>query len=115
IAAMESADALALFDAAVGTTYGAVIPVRFDFGALRAEAVDGSIQSVFRGLVRVPVKRAAVSSANAVDGLQAKLAGLGAEDRAQALLEIVQSTAATVLGYSRVTDLEVDRGLLEVG
>ncbi|MFB9909382.1 type I polyketide synthase [Allokutzneria oryzae] len=115
IAPMTTEEALGLFDAALGSGHSALIPARLDPTALKAEAADGTIQSVFRGLVRTPAKRATASTSAAVSGLAERLSGLDTDEKNQVLQELVQSTAAAVLGYSDASGIDAERGLLELG
>nr|WP_086821523.1 type I polyketide synthase [Allokutzneria sp. NRRL B-24872] len=115
IAPMTTDEALGLFDAALRSGHGAVIPARLDPTALKAEAASGSIQPVFRGLVRTPAKRAAASTASTSAGLAERLSGLDRDEKAQVLLDLVQATAAAVLGYSDASGIDAERGLLELG
>ncbi|SDN50550.1 type I polyketide synthase [Allokutzneria albata] len=115
IAPMTTEEALGLFDAALRSAHGAVIPARLDPTALKAEAANGTIQPVFRGLVRTPAKRATASTAATSAGLAERLSGLDSDEKAQVLLDLVQSTAAAVLGYSDAGGIDAERGLLELG
>ncbi|WP_326835730.1 type I polyketide synthase [Amycolatopsis rhabdoformis] len=92
-------EGLALFDVAPS---GAVVAARIEFSVFRS---GGEVPALLRGLVRVPVQRAAfagsvASAASAGDGLAQRLAGLGAEEQGELLLEVVCRQAAEVLGHA---------------
>ncbi|MFF9410888.1 SDR family NAD(P)-dependent oxidoreductase, partial [Streptomyces anandii] len=102
-------EGLALFDAAcrVGAESGeaVLVPLRLDFGALRAAAASGDILPVFRGLVRTPVRRRAADGVtaageSAAESLAQRLARLSAAEREQAVLDLVRGQVAAVLGHA---------------
>ena len=86
---------VALFDTALASEEPALLPVRLDLPALRAQA---EISPLLRGLVRVRARRAAAGSETA-DSLVGRLSVLGAAERAEALLDLVRVQVALVLGH----------------
>ncbi|WP_268256281.1 beta-ketoacyl reductase, partial [Streptomyces minutiscleroticus] len=52
--ALSTAEALALFDAALGSEEPVLVPTRLDWGVLRARAAEGELNPLLRGLVRPP-------------------------------------------------------------
>ncbi|WP_189711532.1 type I polyketide synthase, partial [Streptomyces anandii] len=102
-------EGLALFDAAcrVGAESGeaVLVPLRLDFGTLRAAAASGDVLPVFRGLVRTPVRRRAADDVttageSAAEGLAQRLARLSAAEREQTVLDLVRGQVAAVLGHA---------------
>ncbi|RKN35049.1 type I polyketide synthase, partial [Streptomyces hoynatensis] len=86
---------LALFDAALGGAEPAVLPVRLDLPALRAQA---QVPPLLRGLVRVRAQRATAGSETALSLLE-RLTALDEEAREAALLDLVRGQVAAVLGH----------------
>ncbi|MEV5434385.1 type I polyketide synthase, partial [Streptomyces sp. NPDC052701] len=113
--AFTADEGLALFDAAMATGESVVVPMRVDTAALRVR--EGEVPALLRGLVRVPVRRAAraaeagAGAATAVD----LLAGLPAAERDRRMLEMVRARAAEVLGHSHSEAIDPDRGFLDIG
>ncbi|WP_413540569.1 beta-ketoacyl reductase, partial [Salinispora tropica] len=95
---LGSEQGLALFDAAVGSDEPVLVPVRLDTAALRAQGQQ--MPALFRGLVRLPVRRAAGGGAAPVGGsaLHRQLVALGAEEQHRMLLDLVRAAVAAVLG-----------------
>ncbi|QUH01932.1 SDR family NAD(P)-dependent oxidoreductase [Saccharopolyspora erythraea] len=108
---LELEQGLALFDAAVSGAEAAPLPVRLDLAALRA---GGEVASLLRGLVRTPVRRTAARSA-AADGLASRLAGLPADERREAVLELVRGRIAVVLGHSGASSVPATRQFQDLG
>ncbi|WP_405019837.1 type I polyketide synthase [Kitasatospora sp. NBC_00070] len=115
IGAIPTERGLELFDLAGSLTDPAVLPIRLDLRTL-AEAGD-ELPPVFRGLVRGRPRRAAAAAAGAVsaDGLLARLTGLQAPERAEVLLDLVQTQAAVILGHAGAHAVEPDRAFKELG
>ncbi|MCP2342727.1 SDR family NAD(P)-dependent oxidoreductase [Actinomadura rupiterrae] len=105
-------EGLAAFDASVRTGNPAVLlPVRLDLAALRAQAAaSGTVPAMLRGLVRVPARRDGGGSA-----LLTRLAGLDAAGRDRALLDLVRTQVAGVLGHDSVDTVEPDRAFKDLG
>ncbi|EFL26044.1 modular polyketide synthase [Streptomyces himastatinicus ATCC 53653] len=114
---------LELFDAATNTTSASeplLVPMPLDMAALRAQAGVGMLPPLFRGLVRAaPARRAAESAATAgaggADELRARLAGLSEPERDEAVLELVCTQVAAVLGYPGPETVDPARSFSEVG
>ncbi|MEV0019447.1 type I polyketide synthase [Streptomyces tendae] len=103
-------------DQALTTGAPAVVPVRVDHRAVRERADD--IPVLLRDLVRRPVRRAATAvTAVAPSGspFLDRLAGLDDDRRAEALLELVRTEAAGVLGYDGAGDIAPTRAFTESG
>ena len=108
IVELSSEDALAVLDTAMRGSAPLLIPIRLDARSL--SAVGESLPPLLQGLARAPsrVSRAAASV------LKQGLAGLSAAERERRLLELVRSTAATVLSAS-LDEVEPERPMRELG
>ncbi|MDQ0841387.1 SDR family NAD(P)-dependent oxidoreductase [Streptomyces sp. V1I6] len=116
ITALAPETGLALFDAARHTTDALLVPLPLDLAALRAQARSGLLPDLLRGLVRVPVRRAA-RAGGGVGGsvLRTRLAGLPADEWDAALLELVRAEVAAVLGHASTDEVPADRAFKELG
>ncbi|MEU6075139.1 type I polyketide synthase [Micromonospora sp. NPDC047074] len=112
VAAMEAEEGLALFDAALRTSQPALVPARLDLAAMRAQFTGGVVPPLYRSLIRLPARAAAVITGAS---LVQQLAGLGETELANALLEIVRGQAAAVLGYPDSAAIEARRAFSELG
>ncbi|WP_344551264.1 beta-ketoacyl synthase N-terminal-like domain-containing protein, partial [Streptomyces spororaveus] len=116
ITALEPETGLALFDAARRTTDALLVPLPLDLAALRAQARSGMLPDLLRGLVRVPVRRAAgQGSAAGGSALRTRLAGMPADERDAALLDLVRTEVAAVLGHASTDEVPADRAFKELG
>jgi malonyl CoA-acyl carrier protein transacylase len=105
--ALSSAEALALFDAALsegGTLSkgraggnGLLVPTKLDLAELRRHAAE-SVPTLLSGLVRPP-RRSAQGGTGDPESLVRRLAGLSTPERTRYLVDLVRRHAATVLGY----------------
>ncbi|WP_329572886.1 type I polyketide synthase [Kitasatospora sp. NBC_01266] len=112
---LSPAENLALFDEALGTDAdaAAVVPVRFNLRTLQARAAE--LPAVLHGLVR-PVRRAAAAGTAPVDQpLTRSLAGLSRAERGEALLELVRTQVAAVLGHDGGHRVSPTRAFNEMG
>ncbi|UFT00038.1 amino acid adenylation domain-containing protein [Nocardia huaxiensis] len=99
---MTAAQGLALFDAALTTGRGLMVPARLDLAALRraADADANAIPSILRGLVQATRRSAsAAAQSDSSNGLAQRLTGLTAAEQQQVVLATVRSVAAAVLGH----------------
>ncbi|MEW2119112.1 beta-ketoacyl reductase, partial [Streptomyces sp. NPDC005474] len=120
---LETPKALALLDAGQRGDRPVLLPVQFDSAALhRSASAQTPVPPLLRELVRRPAHRAVASLGGAPVGepgdaetLAAKLSGMRPGDRDSALLDLVRSQAAVVLGHSGPSAVEPDHGFLDVG
>ena len=118
IASIQPAAGLAMFDAALGAEPALVVPVELDHRALAQAARDGRLGPVFGDLAPTATRRVA---ANAEGGKPSgaawpeRLTGRGESEQRRLVLELVQSTAASVLGHHTPASVTADRGMLDLG
>ncbi|MFG2175930.1 SDR family NAD(P)-dependent oxidoreductase [Streptomyces niveus] len=112
--ALPVAQGLALFDAAAGGTDPVLVPTRLDTAAVAARA-DG-VPPLLRGLVR-PARRRAAATGGADDGTswRERLAPLADDERDRALLGLVRTQVAGVLGHTSERSVEPGRAFQEMG
>ncbi|MBP8532317.1 SDR family NAD(P)-dependent oxidoreductase [Streptomyces sp. MK37H] len=115
---LSSEEGLELFDAGVTSGQAVVIPTRLDLGALRAQGA--ALPAVFRAVVPdSPVRRAAgAAKSEAGDQstqLRQRLAGLSEAETEEALLELVRTLAAAVLGFGSPNDVDTSHEFMEMG
>ncbi|WP_344866620.1 type I polyketide synthase, partial [Planomonospora alba] len=115
IAPLPREEGLALFDAATATGDAVLVPARLDTAGLRAQGE--ALPPLFRELVRVPVRRAAAAGGAATGGqtLEQLLAGTSGAERDRALLTLVRTHVAAVLGHGGPESVGPDKGFLELG
>ncbi|WP_153054683.1 thioesterase domain-containing protein, partial [Planomonospora sphaerica] len=94
-----------------GADAAAVVAVRLDVRVLAG--AGAGLPSVFAGLV--PVARRRAAGGGGAGGLGRRLAGLGAQEREAALLELVLEHAARLLGHQGAGDVDPERDFLEAG
>ncbi|MCQ8827755.1 type I polyketide synthase [Streptomyces malaysiensis] len=115
VVALSAAEGLELFDAAYRTDEALLVPMRLDLAAMRAEAAStGVVAPLLRGLVRAPARRAAEGAA-ASGALARRLAGLNEAEQLGALLELVRTQVAAVLGHDSLDTVEPHRSFRELG
>ncbi|MFF8960992.1 type I polyketide synthase [Streptomyces sp. NPDC014894] len=123
VAGLAPDEGLALFDASHALDEAVLAPMRIEPAALRAQAADGTLPPLLRGIVRTPVRRAAESGtrggahsgARTAGSLAESLAGLSPAEREQAVTELVRTQVAAVLGYQGPDDVDAGRGFLDLG
>ncbi|MER5642144.1 type I polyketide synthase [Kitasatospora sp. NPDC002227] len=118
VAALTAEHGLALLDAALRRPEAALVPLALDLAALRRQAAAGELPALMQGLVRQKPRRAVAAQAGAADPaaeFQQRIGGLTGADRERALLELVQSHTALVLGHASAGGIDPGRGFLELG
>nr|WP_245997421.1 type I polyketide synthase [Streptomyces armeniacus] len=120
---MDTAEALALLDAALAADEPYLVPAQLDIAGLKAP--DGSVPHLLRRLAPARPRRAASArngdartapgQAAEADGLRDRLAALPQGERRQAVLDTVLTQAALVLGYASADALDPERGFMELG
>ncbi|MEU2211947.1 SDR family NAD(P)-dependent oxidoreductase [Streptomyces hygroscopicus] len=117
LAPVSSEEAVELFDAGVTSGTAVVMSARLDVAALRAQGA--AMPAVFRSVVPdAPVRRAARSAEPEADRptqLRQRLAGLSRAETDEALLELVRTVAAAVLGFASPDDIDADHEFMEMG
>ncbi|GAA2267199.1 hypothetical protein GCM10010232_69460 [Streptomyces amakusaensis] len=123
VAALAPGEGRALFDASHALGNAVLVPMKTEPAALRAQAADGTLPPLLRGVVRTPVRRAADSGtrggtrpgAETAGSLEERLAGLAPAEREQTIMELVRTQVAAVLGYQGPDDVDAGRGFLDLG
>ncbi|PYC66969.1 3-ketoacyl-ACP reductase, partial [Micromonospora arborensis] len=106
--ALDVADSLALFDAALTASAATVLPLRPDPAALRARA---DLPALLRDLVPATPRPARPSATAPAE----PWAGPAGPDRQRALLRLVRTHAAAVLGHDGPEAVDPDRPFSEAG
>ncbi|WP_425288512.1 type I polyketide synthase [Streptomyces melanosporofaciens] len=110
------AEGLALLDTALTVREASLVPMRVDIAALRTLAASGAVSPLFRGLVRVPARRAVDAvAAGGETGLAGRLTGLSEPEQERLLLDLVRGQVATVLGYAGAETIGSGRAFKELG
>ncbi|WP_369394272.1 SDR family NAD(P)-dependent oxidoreductase [Streptomyces sp. CG1] len=110
--ALSAEEGTALFDLAARAGRPALAPVRLNLPALRAQG--GGLAPVFRALAGRPVRREAAAEGADVTFAE-RMAALGDEERAEALLHTVRAHVAAVLGHAHPDGVETDRAFKDLG
>ncbi len=111
IGSLSSEQGLALFDAALAADRSLAVAIRIDPQGLRSLASIGSLPPILSGLVRAPRRRAAAASA----ALREHLVALPIEEREPAVLDLVRSQVAAVLGHESAGAIEPADALQDIG
>ncbi|MFE4060382.1 type I polyketide synthase, partial [Streptomyces sp. NPDC059096] len=103
---------LALFDTALGLPRADVLPVRLDLAMLRGQ---GEVPPLLRGLVRTRGRRTVHTGSEAALGLAQRLSLLDEEARTEAVVDLVRTQTATVLGHASASYIDPERPFQELG
>ncbi|MFD4764135.1 type I polyketide synthase [Streptomyces sp. NPDC058439] len=109
---MSTREGMALFDAALGSATAVAVPMLLDTGALRIRSETAP--PLLRELVR-PGRPSAVATGDDGAELRRRLADLGDAEGHKAVLDLVRTQLAVVLGHSGGEAVRPDRGFLETG
>ncbi|MEU6594748.1 type I polyketide synthase, partial [Streptomyces sp. NPDC046881] len=98
---MSPDEGMDLFDAALRTSEALLVPAKLDLRQLRTDAGAGrAVPTLLRGLVRTGRQTVRAAAGDSGGGLADRLAGLGAAEQEELLLDLVRTHAATVLGHA---------------
>ncbi|HKB52294.1 MAG TPA: type I polyketide synthase, partial [Solirubrobacterales bacterium] len=111
VGALTEEQGLALFDAALGADRSLAVAIRIQSQGLRSLASVGVLPPIFSGLIRTPRRRAAEASS----ALREHLATLSGEERERALLELVRSQVAAVLGHESADEIGPGKAFQDLG
>jgi acyl transferase domain-containing protein/acyl carrier protein len=103
-------DALALLDDSLGSAEPALVPVRLDLAALRAQGP--ATPAILAGLAGTAAKPASQTGPAA---LPARLASLGTADADQVLADLVRAHTAAVLGHASSGTIELTQPFQDLG
>ncbi|MFC4036128.1 type I polyketide synthase, partial [Streptomyces polygonati] len=115
IAALDPAQGLELFDAALTVDASCAVPMALDLDALRA--AETGIPPLLRGLVRAPARRAARAAEGATAGSQLlqRLLGRTEAEQSQILLDLVRAEVSAALNYDSTETVDERRGFRDLG
>ncbi|WP_225976853.1 type I polyketide synthase [Streptomyces sp. CS065A] len=113
--ALDSKEALALFDAGLHSGLPALVPLAVDVPTLRARSEE--LPALLRDMVRTGDRAAGRARSNGTDpaALTARLSAFGDAERDRALLDLVRTHAAAVLGHAGPEAVDAERGFLDIG
>ncbi|GAB2583044.1 hypothetical protein Aab01nite_85380 [Paractinoplanes abujensis] len=113
--ALDTPEALTLFDRAVASGVPELVLLPVDRAALAARTDD--LPALLRGLApaRRNRDRATARSLGAGEGLRQRLAGLSPADRDRALLQLVREQVATVLAHGSADAIAPERPFTDLG
>jgi acyl carrier protein len=109
---LSSEEALDLFDAAWSSAEPVLVPIRLDRAALRRQEV---LPPVLRQEVRRPGSAGQAAIRSTSVSARERLLGLPEEERGTALLNLVRTHAAAVLGHSATGSVTAERAFKELG
>ncbi|MEU7104979.1 type I polyketide synthase [Streptomyces sp. NPDC046215] len=112
IAPLTPEQGLALFDAALSAPAPLLVPAALNLAALRAA---GDPQPLLRGLVRTRPRRTAQAADAAGSAWGRDIAALPEEERRGAVVDLVRSTVATVLGHADASGIDPERIFKDIG
>uniref|UniRef100_A0AAU3GNW7 SDR family NAD(P)-dependent oxidoreductase n=1 Tax=Streptomyces sp. NBC_01401 TaxID=2903854 RepID=A0AAU3GNW7_9ACTN len=106
---------LELFDRALSAPDPLLVLMRLDLPVLRASA--DPVPPLLRGLVRTPARRAVAArdTAEETTSLAGQLAALPAADRLGAVVDLVRTRVATVLGHASADVIDGSRAFRDLG
>ncbi|MGW4774994.1 SDR family NAD(P)-dependent oxidoreductase, partial [Nocardia sp. NPDC004278] len=108
---LTEAEGLALFDAAIATDTAQLVALRIDPAVLRTRGEQ--IPALVRAIAPIPVRRHSRTPASRA--FAQKLAGLSDADRKSALLDLVRSVAAEVLGHASIDAVAPQQAFQQLG
>ncbi|WP_394840347.1 SDR family NAD(P)-dependent oxidoreductase [Pendulispora rubella] len=110
---LSASHALALLDSALARPEPCLVPARLDLRALRAVS---SPPALLRHLARSRSREVSPAGVDVPGSkLQQRLAALPAEERERALVDLLRSELATVLGHASPSAIDPARPLKELG
>jgi polyketide synthase 7 len=115
LAPLPTTEALQRLDAAMQGERPVVVATRLDRIALSDNAA--ALPPLLHGLATRPARRvvADTSATASTTGLTARLRELAPDQRHRELVELVRSSAATVLGRTNAADINAERAFQELG
>ncbi|MFE7564912.1 SDR family NAD(P)-dependent oxidoreductase, partial [Kitasatospora sp. NPDC057500] len=112
---LATEDGLAVLDAAFTAERPQLVPIRLEPTVFRAQAAAGTLPQLLRGLFRGPARRVRATSRATDPALRQRLLALPQDGRAEALLDLVRTQVATVLGFVSPQGLDPRRAFSQLG
>nr|AEZ54377.1 PieA4 [Streptomyces piomogenus] len=113
---LSDADGLAMFDSALDADEALLVAMRLDVATARTALQSSSVPPLLRRLIGSPARRAvAVAEPGGADAPARRLAALPEAERARALLELVRTNAAVVLGHATDDAIRPDLAFKQLG
>ncbi|WP_189711536.1 type I polyketide synthase, partial [Streptomyces anandii] len=113
---LSSAEGMELFDSALRADRALLVPARLELTAIReAATTTGSVPPLFRALVRAPRRRSAGTTADSRSALAGRLRGLPHADQERALLDLVRTQVAAVLGHAGPQAVDPEKAFKDAG
>ncbi|MBB4689251.1 acyl transferase domain-containing protein/NADPH:quinone reductase-like Zn-dependent oxidoreductase/short-subunit dehydrogenase/acyl carrier protein [Amycolatopsis jiangsuensis] len=109
---LSDSDGLALLDAAVAAGNPVLVPARVDVSGRDGAETPPLLSALVQ---RKPVRATAAVAIPAASGLTARLATLAPGDRHEAVLQVVRTQAALVLGLAGPAAVGADRSFRDLG
>ncbi|MEU6881628.1 type I polyketide synthase [Streptomyces sp. NPDC046712] len=114
VLALTAEEGTALFDAALASDEAVLLPVRWDFAAVRRAA--DPVPAMLRTLVPAPVRRASANNAGSEStDLRDRLVRMSADERDTFLIDLVRTEVSGVLGHGGKDAVEPQRAFKELG
>ncbi|MFJ5105402.1 type I polyketide synthase [Streptomyces sp. NPDC088554] len=115
VTALTSTEGLALFDRALTLDRAVLVLAKLDLAELRRLAPSGDLPALLRDLVPSSARPDARTADARTPALAERLAALGGEERARALLDLVRNQAAAVLGHADSTAVQAGTSFRDIG
>ncbi|MFF8293800.1 type I polyketide synthase [Streptomyces sp. NPDC016309] len=112
--ALSAAEGMTLLDAALTAGRPVLVPARLDLTALRTAAGPGPVAPVFRQLAGTGGRRTARTRAGGTP-LAERLHRLTAPEQDRALLDLVRTHVAAVLGHASAERVDADKAFKDLG
>ncbi|MEW2161091.1 type I polyketide synthase [Streptomyces sp. NPDC007189] len=114
---LSSEQGLGALDAAWRRTEAALVPIALDRRVLRDRQAVAALPAMLRGLAVAPARRtaSAAGDGDAAQSFRARLAGLAEAERASAVLDLVRTQTALVLGHASADTVEPGRDFRGLG
>ncbi|MBT2386231.1 SDR family NAD(P)-dependent oxidoreductase [Streptomyces sp. ISL-11] len=113
---LAAEEGLRLLDTARTLDDAVVAPVRLDLAAMRDRAGNGTVPALLRGLIRTPLRRTAeAAAAGEANAELRRLAALPPAERRDALVALVRTQVAAVLGHTAPDAIDAGRAFRELG
>ncbi|WP_067456433.1 type I polyketide synthase [Actinomadura macra] len=111
VAPLTSREGTDAFDAAVTAGGGALVPVRWNMAALRAQAEAERLPALLSGLVQTPARRRRTTAT----GWHERLRELSEAEQYRAALDLVRDQVADVLGHQSPATVDTTKAFNDLG